>query len=92
MIKYVLYINLIQYCTKEIKLIAINENLNSLCLAETSRVSIEKGERGDVIVWKESSLPIKHGTHSYEMPTARLSGQARYDPLITPYMVMGLVS
>ena len=51
----------------------------------------EKGG-GDVIVWKESSLPIKCGTDSYEMPTARLSGQVRDDLLITPCMVMGLVS
>ena len=53
-------------------------------------MSTEKG--GDVIVWKESPFPIKRGTHSYEMPTARLSSQAWDDPLITSYMVMGLVS
>ena len=51
----------------------------------------EKGE-GYVIVWKESPLPIKCRIHSYQMLTARLSGQAQDDPLITPYMVMGLMS
>ena len=30
----------------------------------------EKGGEGDVIVWKESPLPIKRGSHSYEMPIA----------------------
>ena len=45
-----------------------------------------------MLLFGKSPLPIKHRTHSYEMPTARLSVQAQDDPLITPYMVMGLVS
>ena len=58
-----------------------------LYFAEKSRVPTEKG--GDVIDWKENPLPIKRRTHSYEMPTARLSGQARDDPLIIPYRSWG---